>query len=319
MAGTSRLLKMDKFEKILESIEDPVIVVSEEGNVLFMNQAGYILSSQLGSKSFKKLITYPFSLSSIKKKMSVKGIFKEINNNKFLIDAFPFGEKSLTLLIRDITRFIEFEELSKKEGLIITVSKLLSSIFHDMKGPVGGIKGAAQLLKEDTTDEELIEDILYEVKRLENMINEITTITKPIRLNKRKVNIHKIIDKAIKNGYTMSIGGDVSEPGFDRTTQCAIIPTFDIPQQYIDDNARAFRFLNHTTTDDHGMHLVGYTTYKGQKWYLIKDSSSGSRNNDPKAPEFGYYFFRQDYVKLKMMDIMVHKDMLKDYMNKFNK
>ena len=129
----------------------------------------------------------------------------------------------------------------------------------------------------------------------------------------------QIIDKAIKNGYTMSIGGDVSEPGFDRTTQCAIIPTFDIPQQYIDDNARAFRFLNHTTTDDHGMHLVGYTTYKGQKWYLIKDSSSGSRNNDPKAPEFGYYFFRQDYVKLKMMDIMVHKDMLKDYMSKFNK
>ncbi len=126
-----------------------------------------------------------------------------------------------------------------------------------------------------------------------------------------------IIDNAIRNGYTMSIGGDVSEPGFSRETQCAIIPTFDIPPQYIDDDARAFRFANRTTTDDHGMHLVGYADFNGQKWYLIKDSSSGSRNNDPNAPEFGYYFFRWDYIKLKMIDIMIHKDAVKDVLKKF--
>ncbi len=129
----------------------------------------------------------------------------------------------------------------------------------------------------------------------------------------------QIIDNAIRNGYSMAIGGDVSEPGFDRKTQCAIIPTFDIPPQFIDDDARAFRFANRTTTDDHGMHLVGYLDYKGQKWYLIKDSSSGSRNNDPNAPEFGYYFFREDYIKLKMVDIMIHKDAVKDVLKKFEK
>ncbi len=118
----------------------------------------------------------------------------------------------------------------------------------------------------------------------------------------------QILHYAVKHGYTVCIGGDVSEPGFDRNTQCAIVPTFDIPPQYIDENARQFRFTNGTTTDDHGMHLVGWTNYKGQMWYLIKDSGSGSRNNDPKAPEFGYYFFREDYIKLKIMDFMVHKD-----------
>ncbi len=117
-----------------------------------------------------------------------------------------------------------------------------------------------------------------------------------------------IVNHAIENGYTICIGGDVSEPGFDRTTQCAIVPTFDIPDQYIDENARQFRFSNGTTTDDHGMHLVGYTDYKGQRWYLVKDSGSGSRNNGEDNPNFGYYFFRWDYMKLKIMDIMVHKD-----------
>lgn len=125
------------------------------------------------------------------------------------------------------------------------------------------------------------------------------------------------LKKAVRNGYTVSIGGDVSEPGFDRKTQCAIIPDFDIPSAYINDDARQFRFSNNTTTDDHGIHLVGYLEKDGKDWYLIKDSGSGSRNNDPDASEFGYYFFSEDYVKLKMMDFMVHKDAVKDLLEKF--
>ena len=125
------------------------------------------------------------------------------------------------------------------------------------------------------------------------------------------------LKKVVRNGYTVSIGGDVSEPGFDRQTQCAIVPDFDIPSAYINDDARQFRFSNETTTDDHGLHLVGYLEKDGKDWYLIKDSGSGSRNNDPKAGESGYYFFSSDYIKLKMMDYMVHKDAIKDLLDKF--
>lgn len=125
------------------------------------------------------------------------------------------------------------------------------------------------------------------------------------------------LKSAVRKGYTVSIGGDVSEPGFDRQTQCAVIPDFDIPPAYINDDARQFRFYNNTTTDDHGMHLVGYLEKDGRDWYLIKDSSAGSRNNDASAPEFGYYFFSEDYVKLKMMDFMVHKDAVKDLLTRF--
>jgi bleomycin hydrolase len=127
----------------------------------------------------------------------------------------------------------------------------------------------------------------------------------------------KALKGAIKNHYTVAIGGDVSEAGFSREYQVAMIPSFDIPFANIDDNARQFRFSNGTTTDDHGMHLVGYYEKDGTDWYLIKDSGSGSRNNDENAPEFGYYFFRGDYVQLKMMDFLVHKDAVKDLLAKF--
>ena len=124
------------------------------------------------------------------------------------------------------------------------------------------------------------------------------------------------LKNAVRKGFTVSIGGDVSEPGLDRVTQCAVIPDFDIPSAYINDDARQFRFSNQTTTDDHGMHLVGYQDKDGKDWYLIKDSGAGSKNNDPDAKEFGYYFFSEDYVKLKMMDFMVHRDAVKDLIEK---
>ncbi|MBN2667232.1 MAG: hypothetical protein JXR67_12030 [Bacteroidales bacterium] len=125
------------------------------------------------------------------------------------------------------------------------------------------------------------------------------------------------LKNAVRKGFTVSIGGDVSEPGLDRTTQCAVIPDFDIPAEYINDDARQFRFSNHTTTDDHGMHIVGYAEKDGKDWYMLKDSGAGSKNNDPNAREWGYYFFSEGYVKLKMMDFMVHKDAVKEVMAKF--
>jgi bleomycin hydrolase len=125
------------------------------------------------------------------------------------------------------------------------------------------------------------------------------------------------LKSAIRKGYSIAIGGDVSEAGLDKETQCAIIPTFDIPSASIDDNARQFRVSNGTTGDDHGMHLVGYLEKDGKDWYLIKDSSSGSRNNSESAPEFGFYFFNEDFVKLKMLDFTVHKDAVKELLGKF--
>jgi len=128
------------------------------------------------------------------------------------------------------------------------------------------------------------------------------------------------LKKAIKSGYTLSIGGDVSESGFSRETNCALIPDYDIPSAFINDDARQFRFSNETTTDDHGLQLIGYLeNYKnsGKDWYLIKDSSSGSRNVGSENPNFGYYFFHEDYIKLKMMGFTVHKDAVKEILKKF--
>ena len=63
-----------------------------------------------------------------------------------------------------------------------------------------------------------------------------------------RMNLWSVIKSAVSSGYTMEIWGDVSEPGIDGHAGIAVIPSFDIPSQYIDANARIFRFYNQTTT-----------------------------------------------------------------------
>jgi bleomycin hydrolase len=115
-----------------------------------------------------------------------------------------------------------------------------------------------------------------------------------------------VLKSALKNGYTAAIGGDTSEPGYWAYKDVAMVPTFDIPSEYIDENARQLRFSNGATTDDHGIHVVGHMEKNGTDWFIIKDSGSSSRNGQEK----GYYYYHEDYIKLKMMDFLVHKDTL---------
>lgn len=121
------------------------------------------------------------------------------------------------------------------------------------------------------------------------------------------------IKGAIRKGFSVGIAGDMSEPGYSiGPPGIAVVPTWDIPAAYIDEEARAFRFANGSTTDDHGLHVVGWLTKGGKDWFLVKDSWSSSWNNDHP----GYYFFHEDYVKLKMLAFLVHKDAVKELLAK---
>ena len=126
---------------------------------------------------------------------------------------------------------------------------------------------------------------------------------------------YSIIVKSVKSGYTISICGDVSEPGHNSIVEVGVIPSFDIPQEYINQDSRELRLYNKSTTDDHCIHIVGYKRDNGKDWFLIKDSGSGAFDGNSK----GYRYFREDYIKLKMMNIIVHRDVATGVLDKIIK
>lgn len=64
-------------------------------------------------------------------------------------------------------------------------------------------------------------------------------------------------------------------------------------------------FDNYTTTDDHGMHIVGLVKdQNGKEYYIVKNSWGVS--NDYK----GYMYATKEYVRYKTISILLHKKAL---------
>ena len=126
---------------------------------------------------------------------------------------------------------------------------------------------------------------------------------------------YKALRSSIQKGYSVSVAVDVSEPGKDAQNDAIFVPSYDIPGSHINQHSREYRIVQKITTDDHGVHLVGHMRHDGHDWYLVKDSGRSARRGKFK----GYYFMRDDYVRLKMLTFMVHKDAIKDLLAKFKK
>lgn len=138
---------------------------------------------------------------------------------------------------------------------------------------------------------------------------------------------------AVDNGFSVAWGGDVSEKGFSHKNGLAIIPEGDVkemndtersrwekmseserskalntfekpvPEKKITQEMRQQEFDNFLTTDDHGMHITGMVNDQfGKVYYKVKNSW----NTDNKYE--GNLYMSEAYVKLKTMNIMVHKD-----------
>ena len=112
----------------------------------------------------------------------------------------------------------------------------------------------------------------------------------------------EIMDYALNNGYSVCWDGDTSEKTFTHKKGKA-----DVDEKYIgkvDQELRQKTFFDRTTTDDHLMHLVGLSKdAAGRKCYYTKNSWGQTSN------EYGgYLHMTEDYVQLKTIAIMVHKD-----------
>ena len=143
--------------------------------------------------------------------------------------------------------------------------------------------------------------------------------------------LYSIAEYALKNGYTIAWGADVSEKGFSFKNGIAIFPedlsTIDVSgkdnKNFSDAGAekssnaflspgkeikvtaenRQEGYDNKTTTDDHGMHITGlYKDQNGTNYFLVKNS--WGTGNYPQ----GYLYVSENYFKYKTINFYLHKD-----------
>lgn len=131
----------------------------------------------------------------------------------------------------------------------------------------------------------------------------------------------EVIDNALKNGYTVGWATDVSEPYFSWKNGIAYVPDLDLYNLTAEQKAQLFTepkadkkiteqmrqdaLNNLTTTDDHGMHIVGLAKDQtGKEYYIVKNSWGISNDFQ------GYLYVTKPYVQYKTTALLVNKKAL---------
>jgi len=204
------------WENILTSLEDGIIVIDGAERVSFFNQAAEILTelsaSQALRESYSRLFTKnPWFLEMVKKSQppeqtSARGEGDLVTQSGRLVPVSltvsPLQDRygrwlGTILLLRDLTYRRELEEDLKRSDRLAMLGTLAAGLAHEIKNPLGGIKGAAQLLRREVGQSSSLlgytDIIIREVDRVNLLIDQLLDLSRPPKLNLIPLDSHELI------------------------------------------------------------------------------------------------------------------------------
>jgi len=206
----------DYFINVLDSVGDGVIVLDGNHRITFLNPAaeevtgisrrlaeGRPFSAFFGNEEFltemvAKTAETGMSISDHENVVLKKGR----NITPVNVTASPLlladGERiGIVLVLRDLTNIRELEEAVRQADRLSTLGALAAGLAHEIKNPLGGIMGAAQLLGRELPDGSELRDyisiMLKEVDRVNRIVEELLSLTAPRGLELKRVDLHRVL------------------------------------------------------------------------------------------------------------------------------
>jgi two-component system nitrogen regulation sensor histidine kinase GlnL len=233
-------LKKSNLEKqILENLSTAILLFDREFRLLYLNSSAEML---FAVSSRKALGTSVFELIRCTDSVLIRNLYQSLESGQ------PFTEREHQMVLpddREITidctvvplrqgyrvneLLLEIQQVDRqlritREEQILARNEatraLIRGLAHEIKNPLGGLRGAAQLLERELHDVSLTEYtqiIIEEADRLQNLVNNMLG---PNRVPEMKpVNIHQILERVCNlvrvetgPGLTMNKDYDPSIP-----------------------------------------------------------------------------------------------------------
>jgi two-component system nitrogen regulation sensor histidine kinase GlnL len=210
----------NRWSQIIDSLEEGVIGVDAEGRVVSMNQAAEQLTACSLGAAHGRHYTEIFKDSpwvsalvreaaggdrrSVSSEGSIRGLWeKEIPvrvsaSGIFDADARRSGT---ALILQDLSVQKNLETDVRRTESLAQLGVLVAGLAHEIRNPLGGIRGAVQLLAGEIgphpTAGEYVDLVLREVDRLSKLVSQLLELRPRRRFTPQAVNIHRVIDHVL--------------------------------------------------------------------------------------------------------------------------
>jgi two-component system nitrogen regulation sensor histidine kinase GlnL len=204
------------YANVIDSVGDGVIVFDEQGACTLMNPAAEEITGisrrQAREQGTATLFRNEPVLQEMVEKTATTGMTVSDHENVVLIRGghptpvsvtttpllLGTGTKVGTIVVlRDLTNIRDLERAVRHADRLSALGALAAGLAHEIKNPLGGIRGAAQLMERELPVEselrEYLRVVLKEVQRVNLIVEELLTLASPRPLRLEEVNLHKVL------------------------------------------------------------------------------------------------------------------------------
>jgi len=215
---------------VLQALPQPVIVIDENRKIVFVNYAAETFfgasTSVLSRQRLDDLIAFgspivALAQSVAERRAPMTEYRVRVGSARFgdaaddrIVDVFasPISDfdARVALLFQERTMADKIDRQLVSRGAARSVTGLASMLAHEIKNPLSGIRGAAQLLEQSVTADELplARLVREEVDRIVDLIDRVEVFGDDRPIEREAINIHVVLDRVkllAKNGVARNI------------------------------------------------------------------------------------------------------------------
>ena len=195
--------------EVVESLPSGLFTTDVSGTVLLFNRAaeritGIKKDAVIGQKidSVLPYFQLPFSEGRSEEEILVHGTQKIIGLNISTLRGIDESAKGFIVIFQDLTQLKKLEtEIQQKEKWA-TIGELSSNIAHEIRNPLASLKGSIEMLRENAMPrnhrERLMEIALSEMDRLNRIVTDFLTYSRPTPPEFKKVDLHGLLDETLE-------------------------------------------------------------------------------------------------------------------------
>nr|WP_314259967.1 ATP-binding protein [uncultured Devosia sp.] len=212
---------------VLQALPQPIIVCSETRQITFVNYAAEAFFgaslSVLTRQTLDDLIAFGSPIISLVETVAARRAPMteyrvRVGSSRFgderIADVFasPLSDNDgrVALLIQERTMADKIDRQMVSRGAARSVTGLASMLAHEIKNPLSGIRGAAQLLEQTVSSDEipLARLIREETDRIVHLIDRVEVFGDERPIEREPINIHVVLDRVkllARNGVARGI------------------------------------------------------------------------------------------------------------------
>lgn len=132
----------------------------------------------------------------------LKELTEHIDVNPAADAAFPahsIPTQGMIVMIKDVTEMRHLQTLANRTNRIKELGEMAAHVAHEIRNPLGGIKGFASLLKRDLADNPKLQQmagyIVEGTDNLNSLVNQVLHYTRPVHTHLETVNLIALLQE----------------------------------------------------------------------------------------------------------------------------